>query len=85
MIQGPVSLSFYYRPKEQQEVDQFIQELQRRKVNFLRKTYMVVDKFTPVDQLKNQFLWLKSSQYISDEEIEWLMEELENRRLMNGE
>jgi hypothetical protein len=85
VIQGPVSVSFYYRPKEQEQVDNFIYELQQKKIAFLRQKYMSIDKYTPVEQLKNQFLWLRSSQYINDEEIEWLMEELENRRLMNGE
>ena len=37
VIQGPVAVSFYYRPQEQEQVDQFISELQRKKIAYLRK------------------------------------------------
>ena len=84
-IEGPYSISFFYNKKEREKVDEFIKELQSRKVTFLRDKVMKVDKYTPTDQLKSRFIWLRQNDYINDNELDILIEQLDNRKLIDGE
>jgi hypothetical protein len=85
VLQGQQSISFFYGKKEKEHVDQFIQKLQSTKTSYIRDKYMKIDRYTPRDILKSRFIWLKENQYISETEIEILMQELENRKLIDGE
>lgn len=85
IIQGQYSIPFFYDKKERERVDSFIQELQSRKVNFIRDKYMKIDRYTPTDQLKSRFIWLRQNDYINDNDLEALMEKLEHRKLIDGE
>lgn len=84
-IEGPYSISFFYSNKKRVEVDQFIKELQSCKTNYLRNKFMKIDRHTSAEQLKAQFIWLKQGEYISDIELNSLMEELANRRIIAGD
>lgn len=82
VIQGPDSIPFFYNKKEQERVDKFIEQLQSRKVEFLRNKYMKIDRYTPTDQLNSRFIWLRQNHYITDSELDMLMEDLDNRKLI---
>lgn len=85
VIQGQNSISFFYNKKEQVKVDNFIQELQSKKIKFLREKYMKVDRYTPTEQLKSRFIWLRENDYINESDLDTLMEKIEHRKLIDGE
>ncbi len=75
------SLPFYYGNKEKNKVDEFIKSILDQKKQYFRKNHMIIDSITPTENLKSTFLWMKESKYISEEELENLIKQLEERDL----
>ncbi len=84
-IKGNSTLSFSYRKKEQTEVDEFIGLIKIAKKNYFRSTYLKIDKYIPIQQQKQTFLWLYQTKQIDKAEYENMLEELENIRIIKGE
>ena len=82
VIEGTRSITFFYGNKEVQEVNDFITELKVKQKAYIRKKYMRIDHLLPVDQQEDTFYWLYEGDFISRTELEILMEELDNRRIM---
>lgn len=84
ILQGGHNIGFFYNKKYKTRVDQFITELNAKKKMYLRGKFMSIDKHTPDHQLKSRYLWLRDTDVITEYELDELMLELENRRLING-
>jgi hypothetical protein len=73
---------FYYnKEKQRQEVDQFIIDLKEAKRNYIRKKYFLLDELLSLEELEYQFKWLYRDKYISKSEYDFMMEELQARKL----
>ena len=46
---------------------------------------MKVDRYTPTEQLKSRFIWLRENDYINESDLDTLMEKIEHRKLIDGE
>ncbi|MEL7160756.1 MAG: hypothetical protein AAFN92_08360 [Bacteroidota bacterium] len=78
---GEVTVAFYYRPADEEEVDAFIQALRRAKGRYLRERFLELDELLPLDEQVAvvQDLYLKKM--ISREDLAGVMEQVRMRRL----
>ncbi len=77
-------ISFLYHEKEQSRVDEFLKELKNRQKAFLRKKYMKINEFISPEEHREIFLWLRQLDYITEDELHELMEDLNRRSLFGG-
>lgn len=82
VIEGTRSITFFYTQKEVEAVNAFINTLKANQKAYIRKKYMRIDHLLPLDQQEDTFYWLYEGDFISRTELEILMEELDNRRIM---
>lgn len=81
-LKGYSNIAFYYSSeKQRQEVDQFIIDLKEAKRNYIRKKYFLLDELLSLEELEQQFKWLYRDKYISKSEYDFMMEELQAKRL----
>lgn len=84
-LKGKTTISFLYRNKEKEVVDEFIDMLKTAKQQYFRKTYLKIDEYIPTEQQKQTFLWLYQTNQIGKKEYEDMLNELENIRIIKGE
>ncbi|SIT01344.1 hypothetical protein SAMN05421789_11717 [Kaistella chaponensis] len=77
-------LSFFYRKKDEKNVDDFISKIYEAKKNFLVKQYYKIDDLLPLDTQKFRIQWLYENKYISEEETKFILEEIETQRIIKG-
>lgn len=83
-LKGAESLVFFYGDKEKKEVDDFISVLKEGQRKYIRNKYMIIDDLLPVENQKEIFLWLYQMKFISRDELEMLLENLNNIRITKG-
>lgn len=83
-IIGEVALSFWYYKKDMVKVDQFIDKLKQAKKDYFRKKYFVVDESEEFEYSLQKFNWLKSLEYITEEEHKDLTKELTDKKVIKG-
>ncbi len=83
IFKGPQTLFFFYGSREKPEVNQFLTELQSAQRIYIRKKYMRIDDFIPWENQEQNFYWLYKRNFISRNEMELLVEELDNRKIIN--
>jgi hypothetical protein len=84
-IKGNTTISFLYRNKEKEVVDDFIDMIKKAKQQHFRNTYLKIDEHIPTEQQKQTFLWLYQTNQIDKKEYEDMLNELENIRIIKGE
>jgi hypothetical protein len=77
-------ISFLYYEKEKKKVDEFIAEMRTAQRNYLRETYMKIHRYRDPDEQKDMFLWLHEQKFITESELEILMEEIKRRNIIDG-
>lgn len=78
-------LSFIYTKKYKSEVDNFISQIHLDQKEFFKKTYYRIDPVLPFDVQKSRILWLYENKYIAEKEYRTILNELENKKLIDGE
>ena len=67
------------------EVDEFICQIHLAQKEYFKKVYYRVDLFFLFDFQKTRILWLYENKYILENEYKVILDELENKRLIDGE
>ena len=67
------------------EVDEFICQIHLAQKEYFKKVYYRVDPILPFDFQKTRILWLYENKYILENEYKVILDELENKRLIDGE
>ena len=84
MLTGPINIVFYYDRNDRRIVDEFVASLKYKQKDFLRKKYMRIDQYIPVDQQQQRFSWMYERDFISRGELEILMEETDILKMSKG-
>jgi hypothetical protein len=84
MLTGPINVVFYYDRNDRRIVDEFVESLKYKQRDFLRKKYMRIDQYIPVDQQQQRFSWMYDRDFITRSELEILMEETDILRMSKG-
>ncbi|MFC7347124.1 hypothetical protein ACFQO9_10390 [Chryseobacterium zhengzhouense] len=75
---------FFYTKKDMIEVDSFISKIKESKKNYYLKTYYKVDNLIPVQVQIGRIHWLYENKYISESDAQFIIDELENKRIIEG-
>ena len=78
-------LNFLYTNKTKAEVDTFIAAIRTAKRSYFRKKYFRVDPVIPYYEQKSRLLWLYEEGYITLTEHEVVDQDLENKRVIDGD
>lgn len=70
-------LYFIYTNKNKNEVDNFIEQIYKAKVNYFRKKYFLVDTVLPYQLQNERYIWLYTNEYIDENEYEVIKEDLD--------
>jgi len=84
ILKGAKNLFFFYDQKEIEKVDDFVETLKKHQKEYIRKKYMVIDELIPRETQEQTFYWLRERKFINRGELEIMLEDLENRRLIKG-
>ena len=82
ILKGTQNIFLFYSKKDQEEVDDFIQTLKKKRKDYFRKTYMYFDDTLDLWTYESRLKWLLDKKFISKEEYKDLQEEVNNRRLL---
>nr|WP_314491274.1 hypothetical protein [uncultured Chryseobacterium sp.] len=77
-------LIFSYKKKEMKEVDAFILNIKEGKKQFFLKEYYKVDNLIPVHIQISRIHWLYENKYINESDAKFIIDELENKRIIEG-
>lgn len=77
-------LAFLYRKKDIQEVDLFISKIKESKKAYFMKEYYKVDNIIPFDVQLARIHWLYEMKYISESDANFIIEEIDTRRIIKG-
>ncbi|MHA7109514.1 hypothetical protein ACRTDU_05260 [Sunxiuqinia elliptica] len=83
-LEGIEKLFFLYDKKHEDEVDKFIESLRSKQREYIRKRYMKIDDLNNKENQEYTFRWLFESEFISRDELELMLNELENRKIIKG-
>lgn len=84
ILRGAQNIFFFYNTKEQTVVDSFIDQLKVKQKIFMRDKYMKIDNLRPIEGQEQIFFWLHDRQFINRQELELLIEELYNKKIIDG-
>jgi hypothetical protein len=68
---------FIYTKKNALEVDNFIELVYQKQIEFYRKKYFLIDPVLPYNVQYEQYIWLYSNKYINENEYEVIKEDLD--------
>ncbi|KFF21869.1 hypothetical protein [Chryseobacterium sp. JM1] len=77
-------LIFSYTKREMEEVDRFIVEIKKSKKEYYLREYYKVDNLIPVHTQIARIHWLYESKYITESDAQFIIDELETKRIING-
>ncbi|WP_300686756.1 hypothetical protein [Chryseobacterium sp.] len=78
-------INFSYSKKEMEEVDAFIVEIRKNRKDYYLKEYYRVDNLIPVHTQIARIHWLYESKYITESDAQFIIDELETRRIIKGQ
>jgi hypothetical protein len=81
---GPMKVTFYYGRKERAAVDAFILSIREKQKEMMRKKYMRIDRYIPAEEQERRFCWMYDHEFITQSELEILVEEAENLKTEKG-
>ena len=70
-------LYFIYTNKNKNEVDNFIEQIYKAKVNYFRKKYFLVDTVLQYQLQNERYIWLYTNEYIDENEYEVIKDDLD--------
>ena len=68
---------FIYTKKNAAEVDDFIELVYRKQIDFFRKKYFLIDHVLPYNLQYERYIWLYTNKYINENEYEVIKEDLD--------
>ena len=68
---------FIYTKKNAVEVDDFIELVYRKQIDFFRKKYFLIDHVLPYNLQYERYIWLYTNKYINENEYEVIKEDLD--------
>lgn len=68
---------FIYTKKNALLVDQFIELVYKKQIEFYRKKYFTIDPILPYNVQYDRYIWLYSNKYINENEYEVIKEDLD--------
>lgn len=68
---------FIYTKKNAIEIDNFIELVYKKQIEFYRKKYFKIDPVLPYNIQYEQYIWLYSNKYINENEYEVIKEDLD--------
>ena len=68
---------FIYTKKNAKEVDQFIELVYKKQINYFRIKYFFVDPVLPYNVQYERYIWLYTNKYINENEYEVIKEDLD--------
>lgn len=77
-------LNFSYSKKEMEDVDAFIAEIRKSKKEYYLREYYRVDNLIPIHTQIARIHWLYESKYITESDAQFIINELENKRIIEG-
>lgn len=77
-LEATKHLYFIYTKKNALEVDQFIDLIYQKQIQFYRTKYFLIDPVLPYNIQCERFIWLYTNKYISDNEYEIIKDDLDN-------
>lgn len=75
---------FFYTKKDVVGVDSFISKIRESKKNYYLKNYYKVDNLIPVHVQIGRIHWLYENKYISESDAQFIINELESKRIIEG-
>ncbi|MET3036377.1 hypothetical protein ABXT08_09760 [Chryseobacterium sp. NRRL B-14859] len=78
-------LIFSYAKKEMEEVDLFIEEIRKSKKEYYLRQYYRVDSLIPTHVQIARIHWLYESKYITESDAQFIIDEMEQRRIITGQ
>lgn len=70
-------LYFIYTNKNKNEVDSFIEEIDKARINYFKKKYFIIDPILPYALQNERYIWLYSNKFIDENEYEIIKEDLD--------
>ncbi len=70
-------LYFIYTKKNAIEVDQFVDSIYQKQINYFRTKYFLIDPILPYHTQHERYIWLYTNKYINDNEYEIIKEDLD--------
>jgi Ca2+/Na+ antiporter len=70
-------LYFIYTNKNKNEVDNFIKEIYKAKVDYFRRKYFLIDPVLPYQLQNERYIWLYTNEYIDENEYEVIKDDLD--------
>lgn len=77
-------LNFSYSKKEMEKVDAFIAEIRKGKKDYYLKEYYRIDNLIPIQTQVARIHWLYECKYITESDAQFILDELETRRIIKG-
>ncbi|WP_144891801.1 MULTISPECIES: hypothetical protein [Flavobacterium] len=68
---------FIYTKKNAEEVDDYIELVYKKQIDFFRKKYFLIDPVLPYGVQNERYIWLYSNKYINENEYEVIKEDLD--------
>lgn len=84
ILYGDSNVTFYYRPEDEQGVDEFIASMRVARDRYLRDRFLQIDELLPLDDQVKLVQGLYLEKRISREDLAQVMEEVKMRRLFEG-
>ncbi|MFY1046423.1 hypothetical protein [Chryseobacterium sp. GP-SGM7] len=75
---------FFYTKKDIEEVDVFISKIKESKKDYYLKNYYKVDNLIPVHVQIGRIQWLYENRYINESDAQFIINELESKRIIEG-
>ena len=83
-IVGQKNLVFWYENKYKAKVDSFIEEIKIAKKQYILNRYLKISDWEDEYMIKGKLNWLHQQKYISEEELQERLLELEHRKIIKG-
>lgn len=84
ILKGTQNLFFFYNQEEIEKVNDFVKSLKYEQKEYIRKKYMLIDELIPHETQEQTFYWLYNKKFITRSELEIMLDNLDNRRLIEG-
>lgn len=84
ILYGDSNVTFYYRPEDEESVNDFIKSMRVARDNYLRERFLQIDELLPLDDQVKLVQGLYLEKRISREDLAQVMEEVKMRRLFES-
>ncbi|WP_312648069.1 hypothetical protein [Aminipila sp.] len=75
---GRQNLFFFYKKNQISQIHEFINEIIKRRNNYYKEKYAIIENDLTLEQQLNKFRWLKNDEIITAEEYDYLIDQLQS-------